>query len=243
MQILNIAGYKFTELADLSTLKTQFYNECAKLGLKGTILLSYEGVNINLAGTIQAIQSYKASLAHDVRFSDMTWRESYSVIVPFKRLKVKLKKEIITLRKPEIKPQAQKAPQLAPEKFKQWLDENRDIIVLDTRNDYEIEFGSFKNSIHLNLKHFTDFAKVSSQVAKEKPIVMFCTGGIRCEKAALHMINEGYKDVYQLQGGILNYFSEVGGSHYDGDCYVFDERVALTPDLEAAINRVMPACF
>ena len=126
-------------------------------------------------------------------------------------------------------PTEKRAPSISPTTFKQWLDENRDIIILDTRNDYEIEMGAFTNAVNLHLQDFCQFTQSLKNIPREKPIVMYCTGGIRCEKAALHLINEGYNDVYQLDGGILNYFEKVGGSHYTGECYVFDERVALTP--------------
>jgi predicted sulfurtransferase len=142
-------------------------------------------------------------------------------------LKIKLKKEIISFRQPDAAPLERRAPSIDPIAFKAWLDEKRDITLLDTRNDYEIELGTFKGAVNLHLNDFCEFAEAAAAIDHSKPIVMFCTGGVRCEKAALHMMNLGYQDVYQLDGGILNYFEKVGAAHYDGGCFVFDERVLV----------------
>jgi UPF0176 protein len=228
MKIENIAGYKFIVLEQLETLRCEFLSLCQTLALKGTILLSPEGINIFLAGTTANIASFKAHLVNDTRFADMSFRISYSENQPFKRMKVKIKNEIITMRHPEIKPTETRAPAISPAELKQWLDENRDITILDTRNEFEVNYGTFDNAVNLHINDFSQFPEASKQVAKQKPIVMFCTGGIRCEKAALHMLNLGYKEVYQLEGGILNYFEQVGGAHYHGGCFVFDERESVT---------------
>lgn len=233
MHIQNLAGYKFVLLNNTSQLREKLLSACKALSIKGTILLSHEGINLNLAGSPDAIKEFISYLQQDNRFSDMTFKYSYSDTVPFKRLKVKLKKEIITLRQPSANPleTETKAPNISPEQLKQWLDDQRDITILDTRNDYEVDYGTFENAINLHISDFTDFPKAVEKIDNTKPIVMFCTGGIRCEKAALYMINQGVKEVYQLEGGILNYFEKVGGAHYQGGCFVFDERVALSPKL------------
>jgi UPF0176 protein len=231
MQIHHIAGYKFISLNDCESLRHTFIEHCQSL--KGTILLSTEGININLSGTEDQIHTFRSFLACDPRFSDMTFRLSKTNKQPYQRLKVKLKKEIITLRQPAVKPTEKRAPSIAPETLRQWLDEKRDLTILDTRNDYEVEMGAFANAVNLHLKDFCEFTQSLANIPREKPIVMYCTGGIRCEKAALHLINEGYDNVYQLDGGILNYFEKVGAAHYHGDCYVFDERTALDPSLQA----------
>lgn len=242
MQIQNIAGYKFIRLANLSELRLFFLELCQKQHLKGTILLSEEGINLSLAGEVADIALFKASLAAHVDFSDLTFRESYSDFIPFKRLKVKIKKEIITLRCKDTDPNLQRGAGLSPEEFKQWLDENREMIVLDTRNDYEINFGTFANAINLKIDDFSDFPSATENLPKDKPIVMFCTGGIRCEKASLHLLNKGFPNVFQLEGGILNYFAKVGGAHYQGDCFVFDERIALDPELKTAKKTQCRVC-
>lgn len=237
MQLLNIAGYKFTTLSELPELRERLLAECRQLDLHGTILLSVEGINVSLVGLPERVETFKASLKQSPHFFDMTFRESVSAVPSFNRLKVKIKDEIIRMSRPEIRAEKVQAPHLSPVELKQWLDENRDVTILDTRNDYEVEFGTFDKAIHLNIKDFGEFpAAAEEQVAKDKPIVMFCTGGIRCEKAALHLLNAGYQDVYQLDGGILNYFSEVGGAHYQGDCFVFDQRIAVDPNLQTIIE-------
>ena len=230
--ILNIAGYKFIALTDLSALRVQLLTSASHLTLKGTILLSPEGINLSLAGTTENIQQFLTALKQDSRFADLTFRQSYSATQPFKYMRVKLKKEIITIKQADIQPEQQSAPEISPQEFKQWLDEQRDVTVLDTRNDYEVRFGTFKNAVNLQIDDFSEFPTAMQQVRADKPTVMFCTGGIRCEKAALVMLKAGYQNVFQLKGGILNYFAEVGGEHYQDECFVFDQRVALNSKLQ-----------
>jgi UPF0176 protein len=233
MQNINIAGYKFIPLNALSELRTALLEVCTDLGFKGTILLSVEGINITVAGIPTQVECFKAYLKNDARFEDMTFRESYSVAQPFKRMKVKIKQEIITMHRPEVCPETlPRAPHISPAVLKQWLDEKRDITVLDTRNDYEVKLGTFATAESLGINDFGDFPQAAKKLNPTKPIVMFCTGGIRCEKAALHLLDQGFSDVYQLDGGILNYFATVGGAHYQGDCFVFDERVAVDINLQ-----------
>lgn len=233
MRILNIAGYKFVRLDELDVLRADFLKHCQSLRLKGTILLSQEGININLAGDPENIAAFKAVLQNSHSFKDMTFRESHSAFQPFKRLKIKLKKEIITLKQSNIEPEEVRAPSITPTELKKWLDEERDVLLLDTRNDYEVQFGTFNRALNLKINHFVEFPEAVKTVEKQKPIVMFCTGGIRCEKAAIYMLNQGYQHVYQLEGGILDYFAKVGGDHYNGECYVFDERISLDSHLNA----------
>ncbi len=242
MRMLNIASYKFIALDHLSERRDLFLEKTKALRLKGTILLSHEGINMNLAGAVEDIAAFREFLKKDVLFSEMTFRESYSETQPFKHMRVKIKQEIITLRQPDIHPENQTAPDITPLEFKKWMDEKRDITVLDTRNDYEVKFGTFESAQHLDLKDFGEFPAAIDQVSREKPVVMFCTGGIRCEKAALVMLNAGYSNVYQLKGGILNYFAEVGAEHYQGECFVFDERVAVNAALEPTGTRQCLSC-
>jgi UPF0176 protein len=232
MQILNIAGYKFVTLCDLSALREHFKICCSELGLKGTILLGEEGINIMLAGSEPAVDTFKAELQKDERFSDIRFKETLSADVPFKKLFIKLKKEIIPLGMENIQPACSTAPRISPATFKQWLDEERDMIVLDTRNDYEISFGTFETAVHIDLKHFRDFGQAIEKLSSEwksKTIVTLCTGGIRCEKASALLMEKGFNEVYQLDGGILQYFEEVGGKHFKGTCYVFDQRETVAP--------------
>jgi UPF0176 protein len=231
MTILNIAGYKFCALLQLSAWRCTFLRQAE--ALRGTILLAPEGINLNLAGTASDIQLFKDFLKTESLFADILFRESFSEILPFKKLKVKIKDEIITFREPSVDPVTAKGPSLTPQELKQWLDQARNFTLLDTRNTYEVELGTFKQAEHLDTSDFTDFVAKSQTLAKDKPIVMFCTGGIRCEKASLHLLNAGHKEVYQLEGGILNYFAEVGQEHYTGACFVFDERFALDSNLQS----------
>lgn len=231
-QILNIAGYKFVPLTKLDLMRQTFLDECSKLDLKGTILLSHEGINVSLSGRLSNVDRFKQQLRRDSHFEDMTFRESFSDTQVFKRLKVKLKKEIITFRQPEVHAEIERAPDISPEEFKKWLDENRDITILDTRNDYEVRFGTFKNALNLHLQNFCELPDAVKDVDKNKPLVMFCTGGVRCEKAGLYMRDHGFTDVYQLDGGILNYFAKVGGAHYEGECFIFDDRISVDAQLK-----------
>ena len=198
MHIHHIAGYKFIPLQNIEALRGDFLERCQRHDLKGTILLSAEGININLSGDTEQLQAFIAYLHSDARFADMTFRHTHTETQPYQRMKVKLKKEIITLRQPSVQPTEIRAPSISPDTFKQWLDEKRNMMILDTRNDYEIEVGAFENAVNLHLSHFCQFANSLNDFPQDKPIVMYCTGGIRCEKAALHLINQGYINVYQL---------------------------------------------
>lgn len=225
--MLNIAGYKFVVLTELEALKASLHQHSLCNGLKGTILLSAEGININLAGDVSAINEWKSYIKSDSRFADVLFHETYSESQPFRHLKVKIKKEIITLRQPCIPITEKRASCMSPLHLKQWLDENRDFTLLDTRNECEVAVGTFNGAVHLHLNHFGELPTALDGIEKDKPIVMFCTGGIRCEKAALYMETVGFKQVYQLDGGILGYFAQIGMAHYTGSCFVFDERGAV----------------
>ena len=170
---------------------------------------------------------------------------SWSEDQPFNRMLVKAKREIITMRRPDVDPARAPAPRLAPETLKQWLDEGREVLLLDTRNQFEVALGTFRNAIDLKLASFSDLPQAAAAIDerwKTRPVVTFCTGGIRCEKAAPLLVKEGYGEVYQLDGGILKYFEHCGGAHYQGECFVFDKRVALGPDLEPTGTAQCYAC-
>lgn len=243
-QFVNIAGYRFASLDDRNELRDPFRKICKELDLLGTILLSTEGINFFLSGTQDALDSFLDFLEKDERFIDIPLKISYSAEQAYRKMYVRLKREIITLGREEIKPEKSTAPGISPAKFRQWLDEGRDITVLDIRNDYEIRLGTFSNADHFGLSTFRGFPEKvrKTDLDKTKPVVLFCTGGIRCEKASQVMINEGFSDVRQLEGGILGYFDEVGGDHWEGDCFVFDRRVAVNPQLEETDTVVCFAC-
>ncbi|HYD80959.1 MAG TPA: sulfurtransferase [Paucimonas sp.] len=247
---VNISAYKFVSFHDTVEKRPEFRAKCEELGLKGTILLSPEGINMFLAGLREQIDSYLAWLREDPRFADIEAKESYSEKQPFTKMLVKLKREIITMKNPLIRPEEGRAPAVDAKTLKRWLDQGHDdngkpVVMMDTRNAFEVDVGTFKNTIDYRITKFSEFPDVVARHKEEladKTIVTFCTGGIRCEKAAIHMQNVGYKDVYQLEGGILKYFEEVGGAHYDGDCFVFDYRTALNPQLEETATAQCFAC-
>ena len=234
MQFINLAGYKFVKLDGLAELRASLRSQCQHLGLKGTILVSPEGINVFVAGPEREIGEFKALLLADDRLVGLRFKESRSSAQPFKRMLVKIKPEIITLRVPGVDPASNPAPALAPAELKRWLDEGREVVLLDTRNAFEVEAGTFRNALHLNLKAFGQFPQAIDRLApslKNKTVVTFCTGGIRCEKAAPVLIGKGFCDVYQLQGGILQYFEDCGAAHFNGRCFVFDERNTLDGEL------------
>ncbi len=234
-QILNIAAYKFVSLPDTRALRTRLLALCKGWGLKGTILLSVEGINLFVAGARDKVDLLLAELRSLPGLEDLQPKISETDHQPFRRMLVRLKKEIIAFGVEGINPALRTSPKLAARELKQWLDEGRPLTLLDTRNDYEVKLGTFKNALPIGVHHFRDFpqavAKLSPEL-KEQPIVMFCTGGIRCEKAGPFMEREGFKKIFQLDGGILKYFEECGGAHYDGECFVFDQRVGLDPSLQ-----------
>ena len=246
MSVVNISCYKFITLTDREALKADLTARCVALGLKGTILLAPEGINVFLAGARESIDAIVAHLRADPRFADLQPKESLSDAPPFKRMRVRLKQEIITMKHPLIRPEAARAPSVAAATLKKWLDRGTDdagrpVVMLDTRNDYEVAEGSFENAVDYPIRVFSEFPPLIAQHRDDfagKTVVSFCTGGIRCEKAAIHMKEIGIKHVYQLEGGILKYFEETGGAHYQGDCFVFDEREAVSADLHPASGRV-----
>ncbi len=229
MTFLNIAAYKFVSLDALPTLQQDI--KFAARDLCGTVLLSTEGINIMLAGPTESVREFQAYLKTKPEFSDLYYKESLCELKPFKKLLVKIKKEIIAFGIPSVDPVHQKAPYITAQQLKQKLDNHENIYILDTRNDYEISEGKFENSQHLNIQHFRDFptaAKNLPEELKNKTVVTVCTGGIRCEKAAVLLQQYGFKDVYQLENGILEYFQQCGNAHYEGKCFVFDERTSVS---------------
>ena len=230
MNILNIAAYRFVALEHLPQLRDEMQTRCKSLRLKGTVLIAEEGINLFLAGAASGVEAYLAALRADSRFAAIEAKRSWSAEQPFKRLLVKIKREIVTMRRPEFDRARTPAPRLAAQELKRWLDEGRDLVLLDTRNQFEVDMGTFENTLSLQLKSFADFPDATPALAervRDRTIVTFCTGGIRCEKAAPWLISRGFRDVYQLDGGILNYFEQCGSAHFRGDCFVFDARVAL----------------
>ena len=232
--VKNIAAYKFAPLTDLRPLRDQLLEQCRADNLKGTILLSTEGVNLFVAGAEADIDRLLVSLRAVPGLEELEPKVSESAEQPFTRMLVKVKKEIIPFGLEGIDPARKPTRKLSPKELKQWLDEGRPVTLLDARNDFEVELGTFANALPIGIAHFRDFPEAVRKLPepmKKDPIVMFCTGGIRCEKAGPFMEREGFENVLQLDGGILKYFEECGGDHYAGKCFVFDKRVVLDPDL------------
>ncbi len=249
-QFVNIAAYKFITLDNTEEMRQPYQELCARLSLRGTILLTPEGINMFLSGTRENIDEYLATVRSDARLADLEVKESLSEEQSHKRMLVKLKKEIITMRMPLIKPELGRAPHVTAKTLKRWLDQGHDddgkpVVMMETRNDFEVDVGTFNNTVDYRISKFTEFPALVAEHKADfdgKTVVTFCTGGIRCEKAAIHMQNIGYDNVYQLEGGILKYFEEVGGDHYTGDCFVFDYRTALNPQLQPTVTAQCFAC-
>ena len=239
--VLNISAYLFVTLTDTQALRESIRSQAAALSLKGTVLLAEEGINLFLAGDPGAVRGFVGWLRGDARFAALAPKESWSDGVPFGRLLVKVKPEIIRMNHPQFRPEAGRAPAVDAATLSRWLDAGHDdagrpVVMLDTRNAFEVDHGRFAGAIDWRIGRFTEFPQALREHVGElqgKTVVSYCTGGIRCEKAALFMAEAGVQNVLQLEGGILKYFEEAGGRHFDGSCFVFDEResvdAALSP--------------
>jgi UPF0176 protein len=242
--ILNISTYKFVGLSDTAAWRESIHSRATVLGLKGTVLLAEEGINLFVAGAEAPVRDFLDWLtAHDA-FADLPIKESWSASVPFGKLLVKVKAEIIRMNHPLIKPQDERAPVVDAKTLARWLDAGvddagREVVTLDTRNAFEVDHGRFRDAIDWRITKFSDFPQALQDhlpALDGKTVVSYCTGGIRCEKAALLMRDAGLAHVLQLDGGILRYFEEAGGRHFEGNCFVFDEREALSDTLAPAAS-------
>ena len=233
-----IALYKFCEISNPRRLQMILKKELKNLQILGTIIIGHEGINGTVSGSETNINKALKFLKSDSRFSDLDIKTSFSNKAPFLRLKVKIKKEIVTMGIDNIKPTTQAGKYLTYDQWNSLLN-HKDTILIDTRNDYEYSIGTFKNSINPKTSNFKEFPKwvekqkFTEEVKKTKNIAMFCTGGIRCEKATSYMKNEGFKNVYHLKGGILKYLenTDIENSLWQGECFVFDDRVSVKQDL------------
>lgn len=245
-QFVNIAAYKFATLDRLPERRVELKSLCVDAQLKGTILISPEGINMFIAGSRSSVDRLLEHVKADPLFIDLEVKESFSEQQPFNRMLVRIKNEIIAFGVDGIDPREKTSPRVTAQQLKQWIDEGRDIALLDVRNDYEVEIGTFADALPVGVDHFRDFPEAIQALPEElkgKTIVTFCTGGIRCEKAGPLMEREGFNSVYQLDGGILKYFEEIGGEHYNGDCFVFDQRVAVDPGLKETDVEQCFACL
>ena len=243
--ILNISAYLFVALDDAAALRERIHAQTSQRALKGTVLLADEGINLFLAGEAQPLRDFLAWLKTDPRFAAIEPKESWSRELPFRKLLVKVKREIIRMNHPSIRPHAGRAPAVDATTLARWLDRGHDddgrpVVTLDTRNAFEVEQGRFRGAIDWRIERFTQFPdalRANRAHLEGKTVVSYCTGGIRCEKAAIYMAEAGVANVLQLEGGILKYFEQVGARHFEGDCFVFDDRRSLDPVLEEATAR------
>jgi len=239
LPVLNISAYLFTEISDTAALREACHAKASPHFLKGTVLIAEEGINLFLAGPPSAVHDFVSWLQRDPRFASITPKESWSATQPFRKLLVKVKNEIIRMNHPAIQPQTGRAPAVTAATLKRWLDDGHDeqgrpVVTLDTRNAFEVDEGSFVGAVDWRIDKFSEFPASANKHLNDlqgKTVVSFCTGGIRCEKAAIYLREQGLETVYQLEGGILKYFEEVGSAHYSGNCFVFDERRGVNPDL------------
>ncbi len=234
MNIANITGYKFTPITDTKLLQEKIINLSEENNLKGTVLISDKGINFSVAGLIENTSNFLKVIKKDEQFSDIDIKTTFNEYQPFRKMLVRIKKEIISMGVDEINPYEFTGEKIKPFELNKKLDAGEDVILLDTRNEYEVRLGTFENAIDLNLDSFRDFpTKINGlrEQIGDKEIVMFCTGGVRCEKASALMLKSGFKNVKQIDGGVINYFKETGGAHWKGDCFVFDDRVALDKEL------------
>ena len=237
--ILNIAGYRFVTIGDADALASRLQASASHHCLLGTLLIAEEGINFFLAGIPESVHAFLHELRSDDRFATLEAKESWSAARPFRKLLVKVKREIIRMNHPAIQPTQGRAPAVDAATAKRWLDkghddEGREVVTLDTRNAFEVDHGTFEGAVDWRLDKFSDFpAALDTHKAglQGKTVISFCTGGIRCEKAAIYMREAGLDHVWQLDGGILKYFEETGGAHFKGNCFVFDERRSLDADL------------
>jgi len=245
-QYVVAAFYKFTKLPDYREQQARLQSYCVEQGLKGTILLAEEGINSTIAGTRAAIDAVLALLRSDPRLSDLEHKESYTDTLPFYRMKVKLKKEIVTLGVAGIDPNEQVGTYVAPEAWNRLI-ADPEVTLVDTRNRYEFEIGTFNGAQNPDTDAFVEFPEyVEKNLDKNRhrKVAMFCTGGIRCEKASAYMLAQGFEEVYHLEGGILKYLENVPTeeSQWQGECFVFDQRVAVDHDLEVGSYKSCYGC-
>lgn len=238
--------YKFVSLPDFALMQDPLLSYCSAQGIKGTILLAKEGINGTIAGSRQAIGLVLAYLRSDQRFTDLEHKESTAETPPFERMKVRLKKEIVTLGLPEVDPNEQVGKYVTPQDWNDLISDP-EVTVIDTRNDYEVYIGTFQGAQNPQTNSFSEFPEYVRQNLdpnKHKKVAMFCTGGIRCEKASAFMLAQGFSEVYHLKGGILKYLEEVPAedSLWQGECFVFDERVTVVHGLETGHHQLCFCC-
>lgn len=244
--IVVAALYKFADLLDYREMQASLLDFCLEQGIKGTLLLAEEGINGTVAGSRSAIAALLERLHADVRLADLEHKESYADTMPFYRMKVRLKKEIVTLGVPGINPNKKVGTYVVPEDWNALISDP-DVVVVDTRNGYEYDIGTFRGAADPHtgtFREFPEYVRNNLDPARHKKVAMFCTGGIRCEKASSYMLEQGFEQVYHLQGGILKYLEKIPAeeSLWRGECFVFDQRVAVGHGLKVGVHEQCHAC-
>jgi UPF0176 protein len=245
-QTVVAALYKFVTLEDFHEMREPLLDECMAAGIKGTLLLAGEGINGTIAGTREGIDRVLAYLSKDSRFADLEHKESFDDHIPFYRMKVKLKKEIVTMGVPGVDPNEVVGTYVRPADWNRLI-ADPEVVLIDTRNNYEVGIGTFKGAVDPHTTTFREFpayVRANYDPATHKKVAMFCTGGIRCEKASAFMLKEGFEEVYHLQGGVLKYLEEVDQdeSTWEGECFVFDNRVSVDHRLEKGVYDQCHGC-
>lgn len=244
-QIVIAAFYKFVPLPDFRDIQKSLRAFCDEHHIKGSILLAAEGINGTIAGTRRDMDTTLAYLRRDSRLSDMVHKESYADEIPFRKMKVQLKREIVTLGV-DVDPNAQVGTYVEPEEWNTLISDPN-VLLIDTRNSYEYEVGTFNGAVDpqtASFSEFTDYVQQQLADQKDKKIAMFCTGGIRCEKATSYLKDQGFENVFHLKGGILRYLENIPqeNSMWQGDCFVFDERITVTHDLKPGQVQFCKQC-
>ena len=231
MPVLVASFYRFATVPDPCGLYDRVLGECQRRGVRGTILIASEGVNGSIAGDPASVAAVLELFRRECGFEGLRAREAAASSIPFQRLKVRVRPEIVTFRQADASPTEQVGTYVSPERWNELI-QRKEVAIIDTRNAFEVEMGTFRGAIDPKTRSFTDFAAwiaEQGEIDRDTPIAMFCTGGIRCEKATSHLVAQGFREVYHLEGGILGYLEEIPESEslWEGECFVFDDRIAL----------------
>ena len=245
-EITIVSLYKFVNIEDTETFRKELFEECNKLAIRGTFIVAAEGINGTVAGTGENIESVLKFLKNDKRFADIECKYSYDEKIPFYRMKVKIKDELIPIGVDGVDPRELVGTYISPDEWNKLI-EDPDVLLIDVRNQYEIEVGSFQGALNPetdNFRYFPDFVQKNLDPDENRKVAMFCTGGIRCEKASSYMLSKGFKEVFHLKGGILKYLEDVPKekSLWNGECFVFDNRTSVDHDLQNGIYDLCHNC-
>jgi UPF0176 protein len=246
MTLIVATFYKFFSFPDCADVREPWLRVCQQQQVRGTILLAPEGINGTIAGDRAGVDAVLTMLRADSRMADLEVKEAIAPQMPFGRMKVRLKKEIVTFGVPDANPAEQVGTYVSPRQWNELISDP-EVVLIDTRNDYEVNIGSFrgaKNPHTDSFREFPDYVRQHLNPQRHRKVAMFCTGGIRCEKATSYLLSQGFEQVYHLQGGILKYLEEVPPDHslWEGECFVFDQRVTVKHGLEPGTYKFCYAC-